>query len=186
MDTLTPRLRLSRPTPADADVLYAINADPRVWTHYPTLRHTDAGQSAAMLAGWIGHWIDADLGTWVVRLRETGEVIGYGGCTRLRGGKRGGGDVWNLGYRIAADHHGRGYATELAEAATARAEVLAPEVPVIAFLVAHNHASAAVAGRAGLTLRHRGPDAGNPDPSVERLVFADRPLSAAQLASTLR
>jgi hypothetical protein len=35
-------------------------------------------------------------------------------------------------------------------------------------------------------LVHRGPDAGKPDPSAVRLVFADRALTAAQLAAVLR
>ena len=61
-----------------------------------------------------------------------------------------------------------------------------PEVPVIAFLVEHNRPSAAVAEKAGLSLVHRAPDAGNPDPAVMRLVYADRPLSAVQLATALR
>jgi hypothetical protein len=38
------------------------------------------------------------------------------------------------------------------------------------------------AERAGLGLVWRGPDAGNPDPSAVRLVYADRPLPDALLA----
>ena len=94
--------------------------------------------------------------------------------------------VWNLGYRLSGDHHGRGYGTELARAARAAAAEVAPERPVIAYLVEHNRASAAVAEKAGLTLVHRAPDAGNPDPSVMRLVYADRALTPAQLATALR
>jgi hypothetical protein len=37
-----------------------------------------------------------------------------------------------------------------------------------------------------LRLVHRAPDAGNPGPDVIRLVYADRELTAAQLATTLR
>lgn len=39
--------------------------------------------------------------------------------------------------------------------------------------------------RLGLELVHRAPDAGNPDPTAVRLVFADRDLTAAQLEATL-
>jgi RimJ/RimL family protein N-acetyltransferase len=46
----------------------------------------------------------------------------------------------------------------------------------VAYLLENNRASAAVAEKLGLTLRHRGPDAGNPDPSAIRVVYADRPL----------
>lgn len=177
---LTPRLRLSRPVPADLDAVHAINADPRVWTHFPSLRHTEIATTEAMMQRWARSWTEAGLGSWTVRLRDTGEVIGNGGCTMLRG------EVWNLGYRIGADHHGHGYATELAGAAVERARAIDPDRPIIAFLVEHNHASARVAEKLGLRLVHRGPDAGNPDPSVMRLVYADRELTPQHLAAALR
>jgi RimJ/RimL family protein N-acetyltransferase len=178
-DTFTPRLRLSRPVAADLDAVFAIQSDPRVWTHYPSLRHTDPETTIRMMERWERSWSDAGLGSWVARLRDTGEVVGNGGCTLL------GGAVWNIGYRIAGDHHGQGLATELAQAGVARARAIAPDRPVIAYLVEHNHASARVAGKLGLELVHRAPDAGNPDPGVVRLVYADRPLTPEQLAAAL-
>lgn len=176
-DILTPRLRLSLPTAADLDTLFAISTDPRVWTHYPTLRHIDPEETASMMARWERSRESEGLGPWSVRARDTDELIGYGGCTLLSG------EVWNLGYRLSADHHGKGYATELAFAALEQARLADPDRPVIAYLVEHNRASARVAEKVGLALVHRTPDAGNPDPSVWRLVYADRPLTEAQLAA---
>lgn len=184
-DTLTARLRLSRPVPGDLDAVHAINADPRVWRHFPSLRHDDLATTETMMQRWERSWDEAGLGSWVVRLRETGEVIGNGGCTAI-GADAEGGALWNVGYRIAADHHGRGYATELARAGVARAREIDAERPLIAFLVEHNRASAHVAEKLGFALVHRAPDVGNPDPSVMRLVYADRPLTEAQLATALR
>ncbi|MBO0980954.1 GNAT family N-acetyltransferase [Microbacterium sp. SD291] len=178
-DLLTTRLRLSRPVPADLDEVFAIQNDPRVWRHFPSLRHTEIETTIAMMQRWERSWTDAGLGSWAARLRDTGELIGNGGCTLLRG------EVWNVGYRIAADRHGNGYATELATAAVAEARRIDPGRPVIAFLVEHNRASAHVAEKLGFELVHRAPDAGNPDPSVTRLVYADRPLTGAQLAAAL-
>ena len=57
---------------------------------------------------------------------------------------------------------------------------------MVAYLLENNPASAAVAEKVGLTLRHRGPAAGNPDPSAVRLVSADRELSETELAATMR
>lgn len=57
---------------------------------------------------------------------------------------------------------------------------------MIASLVEHNRGSARVAEKLGLELVHRAPDVGNPDPGIVRLVYADRPLTADQLAATLR
>jgi RimJ/RimL family protein N-acetyltransferase len=177
VDTLTPRLRLSRPTAADLQTLFAISADPRVWTHYPTLRHVAPEETVTMMARWEEGWEVAGLGPWSVRLRSSGELIGYGGCSLF------GGEVWNLGYRLSADHHGNGYATELSFAAVEAVRAVDPDRPVIAFLVEHNRASARVAEKVGLELVYRAPDAGNPDPSVWRLVYADRSLTQAQLAA---
>lgn len=39
----TERLRLDAPTPDDLQALHEIYSDPRVWTHFPSLRHTDVG-----------------------------------------------------------------------------------------------------------------------------------------------
>ena len=183
-ETLTDRLSLRRPTDADFAAIHEIHADPRVWQHYPTLRHVDRAPTERMFARWDAAWDEIGLGSWIVRLRESDEIIGAGGCTLLPAEP--GARVWNLGYRISADHHGHGYATELALAAVAAARLRSPESPVIAYLVEHNRASAAVAGKAGLRLVHRAPDAGNPDPDVIRLVYADRELTDAQLATTLR
>lgn len=55
-----------------------------------------------------------------------------------------GDEIWNLGYRLLAEPHGNGYATELV---------------------------------------YRAPDDGNPDPSVWRLVYADRSLTKSQFAA---
>ena len=200
-EILTDRLRLSRPEPDDLDAMFAIYSDPRVWTHFPSLRPTDPERIAAMLGRWADSWRIHGLGSWIVRLRDTGEVIGNGGCTMLPvhepgvhdpGARHPGADsgdsarVWNLGYRLSADHHGHGYATEVSRAALVAAAQVAPEIPVIAFLVEHNRASAAVAEKVGLRLVHRAPDAGNPDPAVMRLVYADRALTPAQQETALR
>jgi RimJ/RimL family protein N-acetyltransferase len=179
-DTFTDRLRLSRPVDTDLDAVFTIQSDPRVWAHYPSLRHTDPAETVEMMRRWERSWTEAGLGSWVARLRDTDEVVGNGGCTLL------GGELWNVGYRIAGDHHGRGLATELARAGVETARAIAPDRPVIAYLVEHNRASAHVAEKLGLELVHRAPDAGNPDPAVVRLVYADRPLTREQLAVTLR
>ena len=171
----TERLVLARPTTDDIDELHDISADPRVWQHFPSLRHTSHDQTSAMIARWNDGWDALGLGVWVARLRGEHEVIGYGGCSDLRG------VAWNLGYRISADAHGFGYATEIARAGVAAAAAVDSLKPVSAHPLEHNVASARVAEKLGLTLRHRGPDSGNPDASAIRLVYADRELNEHEL-----
>lgn len=64
---------------------------------------------------------------------------------------------WNLGYRFAPEAQGRGFATGLARAAVDAARERRPELPVVAYLLENTPASAAVARKVGLALRHRGP-----------------------------
>lgn len=47
---------------------------------------------------------------------------------------------------------------------------------MVALLFEHNGASKATETRAGPGLGWRGPDAGNPDSTAVRLIYADRPL----------
>ncbi|WP_414171593.1 GNAT family N-acetyltransferase [Clavibacter tessellarius] len=176
----TARLDLHLPSPDDATEVHAILSDPAVWTHYPSLRVTDPAQTDRFLRTRIEAWERDGLGTWIVRQRDADAVVGFGGCGIAHD------SFWNLGYRFSPAVQGRGYATEMAARAIARARILRPELPVVAYLVAHNRASAAVAEKAGLSLVHRGPDPGNPDPDVMRLVYADRALSDAQRDATMR
>lgn len=50
------------------------------------------------------------------------------------------------------------------------AHEVAPERPVLAYILEHNHASRRTAEKLGLRLVWRGPDAGSPDPEAVRLV----------------
>ncbi|MGP9500810.1 GNAT family N-acetyltransferase [Specibacter sp. AOP5-B1-6] len=179
MPTTTEHLVLSRPGTGDVDGLHVICADPRVWTHFPSLRHTDTAQTSAMVEQFMATWDQHGLGPWVARLPGDPAVIGHGGCSVKAGA------FWNLGYRLSPEVQGRGLASELSLAAMRQAKQLRPELPVVAYLLEHNAASARVAQKVGLTLVHRGPDAGNPDTNAIRLVYADRPLTPEELAATL-
>lgn len=48
----TDRPRLDIPRGDDLAEMHEIYSDPRVWTHFPTLRHTYPGTTRTMLAGW--------------------------------------------------------------------------------------------------------------------------------------
>ncbi|GAB3186812.1 GNAT family N-acetyltransferase [Nesterenkonia suensis] len=178
-ETAASGLLLVRPAEGDLAELHAICSDPRVWTHFPTLRHTEESQTAELIRRWQLSWQDHGLGQWIVRDPASGQMFGHGGCA-VRGEF-----CWNMGYRLAAEAHGRGLATEVARAGATAARAARPELPIIAYLLEHNRASARVAEKAGLMLRHRGPDAGNPDPDAVRLIYSDRELSAVQVVRAL-
>jgi RimJ/RimL family protein N-acetyltransferase len=164
-----------------------LHADERVWRHLPIGRHTDVEQTRAYLLERERQWDRDGLGYWVARLTEpvgelaSGAVAGIGGCAIPAGTT-----WWNLYYRLAPEVHRHGLATELCRAAIGAAHRTQESLPVIAFLVEHNHASKSTAERAGLSLAWRGPDAGNPDPTAVRLIYSDRILDDPRLNALTR
>ncbi|RLY94164.1 N-acetyltransferase [Kocuria tytonicola] len=173
----TARLSLDPPTLSDLEDIHRIYSDARTWTHFPSGRLTSREQTNALLTRWMEDWQANGLGSWIVR--EGGRVVGTGGCTRQKD------RYWNLGYRFAPEAQGRGLATELAGAAVDAARRNRAALPVVAKVLEHNAPSVLVAKKAGLSLRYRGPDRGNPDEQAVRLVLADRDLSDEVLALVL-
>ncbi|WP_172170381.1 GNAT family N-acetyltransferase [Brevibacterium sp. CT2-23B] len=186
----TPDYVLDRPSADDLDQFFSIDSDPRVWTHLPSGRLTDEEEAEAILVRLASQWELDGIGPWMVRQKPGGDILGHCGCS-LRGVSGPGasrgtpGAFWNLGYRFRPEAQWRGLATAVSREAMEAAADIDPELPVVAYLLEVNTASAEVARRLGLELVHRAPDAGNPDPTAVRLVFADRELTAAQLDATL-
>ena len=165
--TRTDRLWMDVAAPTDCEDLWAIHSDPRSWTHFPEGRHTDRTRTPEMVALSQGGFDRDRLGYWCVREAQDGPVIGWGGCGRKE-------RWWNLAYRFTQDVLGRGYATEMARHAMTAGHDVAPDLPVLAYLLEHNVASRRTAERLGLVLAWRGPDRPNRNPDAIRLVYVDR------------
>ncbi|RYC11284.1 GNAT family N-acetyltransferase [Nocardioides zhouii] len=169
----TGRLWLDEPVQDDLEDLHRIHADPDSWAHFPQGRHLDLARTQRTLDASEVEWTHG-LGYWSVRDSTNGPVIGMAGCAVVADRPWG-----NLYYRFDPAARGRGYASEVAEAAVEAAHVVAPDRPVMAYLLEINVASRRTAEKAGLTLVWRGPDAGNEDPDAVRLVYLDREPDAA-------
>lgn len=180
--TRTARLDLARPTPADAAPLFTIHHDPLSWTHFPQGRHLDVARTEQMVHDALAQWEADGLGCWTARERggndEVGAVVGWAGCAVPRGLP-----WWNLAYRFATSTHGTGLGAEAGAHALDAAHDVAPERPVMAYLLEHNVGSRRTAERLGLDLVWRGPDAGNDDPDAVRLVYLDRAPDDALVAA---
>ena len=185
----TARLWLDEPVEGDADALFAIHSDPASWRHFPSGLVTDPAAGATMVGASRRRFERDGLAYWSVRDADGGPAVGRGGCMvpdEARGEDGGGRGWWNLYYRFDQRVLGRGYAAEMGRAALDAAHDVAPERPVLAFLLEHNVASRRTAEKVGLRLVWRGPDDGNPDPDAVRLVFLDREpddLFVAEVAS---
>lgn len=179
----TERLDLRAVTSADMDEVHELHADPLVWGHFPSGRHTDRAQTAQFVGDVELDWAGTGLGYWTVRPRSDvpggpapGTLVGVAGVARRRR------PVWNVYYRFAPGAQGFGFATEVVAAARDAASRVDPSLPVVAYLLEHNTGSKRTAERAGLELVWRGSDSGNPDPDAVRLVYADRPVRPEVLA----
>ncbi|HTX12996.1 MAG TPA: GNAT family N-acetyltransferase [Solirubrobacteraceae bacterium] len=167
---LTERLDLRRPDPRhDLDDLFVIFSDPDSWWYDPAGRHVEREQTRGWLSRAAARFESDGLSYWTVRLREGGTIIGVGGAQRQRTG------AWNLNYRIATAHQGKGFATELGRAAYAAASALDASVPFIAWIAEHNLPSRRVAERLGLTNYGLAVD---PSDGQPRLAYADRSVGA--------
>jgi RimJ/RimL family protein N-acetyltransferase len=162
----TGRLTLAPAAVVDAEALWPIFSDPDGWWFDPDGRHTDPEQSRIWLTKAAAAWERDGLSYWTARLTVSGEPIGVGGMQRRPSRS------WNLFYRLATSAWGSGYATELGRAGLAAAEAHDADVPVEAWIAAHNEPSIRVAKRLGL--HDYGAHTDVWDGSTKR-VFADRP-----------
>lgn len=119
------------------------------------------------------------LSSWLITDPTTNDLLGNCGAMMRRGA------FWNLGYRLAPQAVGHGIVSRVAAYAVQRALAADPERPIVASLLEYNIGSARVAERAGLKVRYRGPDIGNPNGPAVRLIYADRELSPGQLGTVL-
>ena len=104
----TARLMLRRFTPADGDWLHRLNGDAVVKRHMggaATRAQTDAMLRERILDYYAQH---PGLGMWVTLERAGGEAVGFHLLNNIQGET----DL-QVGYVLAPQHWGKGYATEM-------------------------------------------------------------------------
>jgi ribosomal-protein-alanine N-acetyltransferase len=98
-ELITPRLRLRRATMDDLDAIHALLSDPRNMRYWSSPPHETLGQSVE----WLRSMVDADPAEsddYIVE--RDSRAIGKMGCWKLP----------EIGFMIAADEAGQGYASE--------------------------------------------------------------------------
>lgn len=142
----TPRLLLRPWREGDLEPFAALNADPEVTEFLPgpILRE----QSDAMVARAIAHFAELGYGPWAVEVKGGAAFIGFVGLLvpRFEASFT---PCVEVGWRLAREHWGFGYATEGAEAVLAHAFGPLGMTEIMSFTVPANVRSRAVMERLG-------------------------------------
>jgi RimJ/RimL family protein N-acetyltransferase len=112
----TERLLLRRWRAQDRAPFAVINADPRVMEHFPALLSSE--ESDARIARIEAHFVQHGYGFWAVEIVGVAPFAGFIGMSIPRFEAHFTPCV-EIGWRLAAEHWGRGFATEGARAALA-------------------------------------------------------------------
>ncbi|MER5641481.1 GNAT family N-acetyltransferase [Kitasatospora sp. NPDC002227] len=143
----TERLLLRQWRDSDLDAWAAMNADPEVRRYFPTV--LDREQSAGSLERFRADIADRGWGFWAVEVAGSGQFAGFTGLDKVDEGLPFAGV--EIGWRLAREAWGLGYATEAARAALAYGfeELALPEI--LAVTAVGNERSRAVMARLGMT-----------------------------------
>jgi len=112
----TERLLLRRWLPADVEPFSAMNSDPRVSEYLPT--PLSRPESESFIARIRGHFEKQGFGLWAVEIPGVAPFAGFVGLSTPRFEAHFTPAI-EIGWRLAAEHWGRGYATEGARAVLA-------------------------------------------------------------------
>jgi RimJ/RimL family protein N-acetyltransferase len=143
----TTRLLLRRWREADREPFARINADPRVMEYFPAALTRE--ESDTLVDRIDAHFTEHGFGMWAAELRDTGEFIGFIGLNVPRFEAHFTPCV-EIGWRLAAEHWGRGLATEGARAVLDQAfhPLRLPEI--VAFTTTANLRSRRVMEKLGM------------------------------------
>ncbi|WP_341676769.1 GNAT family N-acetyltransferase [Niveibacterium sp. SC-1] len=148
---VTERLILRPWEEADREPLALLNGDPEVMACYPA--PLTRAESDAAFARWTAHIAEHGWGFWAVERREQGAECGR--CIGMLGLQHVGADLpcapaVEIGWRLARDCWGQGYAQEGARAALAFAFGTLGLAEVVSFTALPNVRSRAVMERLGM------------------------------------
>ncbi len=143
----TERLRLRQWRDADCEPFAALNADPTVMEFFPApLGRAESDATAQRCRELIA---ERGWGFWAVEIKSTQEFIGFVGL-HVPGPGLPFSPCVEIGWRLAAKHWGKGFATEAARGALRIAfeQLRLPEI--VAFTAVSNRRSRAVMERLGM------------------------------------
>jgi RimJ/RimL family protein N-acetyltransferase len=148
----TPRLRLRRWLSVDREPFAAMNGDPLVMEHFPTV--LSRAESDALAGRIEEHFERHGFGLWVVEISGVAPFAGFLGLS-IPTFTAPFTPCVEVGWRLIREHWGRGYATEGARAAIAFGFQTLGLEEIVSFTVPENGRSRRVMEKLGMT---RNPD----------------------------
>ena len=146
----TPRLRLRLWRNEDLEPFAALNADPRVREFFPSIQtHQESAESMRYIRD---HFEQRGLGFWAVEVIGGAPFIGFIGLA-VPSFAAPFTPCVELGYRLAFEHWGHGYATEGSRAALAFGFGTVGLAEIVAMTAAGNERSRRVMERLGMSRR---------------------------------
>jgi len=159
----TPRLRLRPFRATDLDVQAATMTDPEVYRHLGGVAATRE-ETWRKILGSPGLWALLGYGYWVAERREDGAYLGQIGFADFKRDMIPGIEgIPEMGWIMAREAQGRGYATEAVLAALAWADESLGGGEIVAIVSHDNIASIRIAEKGGFTRR-------------EEAVYKDEPI----------
>jgi RimJ/RimL family protein N-acetyltransferase len=168
----TQRLLLRAWQPSDEAPFAALNADPEVTRYLRGPMRRD--ESEELLARIRGHWQEHGFGLYAVEVKESGAFAGFVGLAipsflpEVL-------PAVEVGWRLAREHWGNGYATEGARASLVHGFGELGLAQIISIIDPGNAASIRVAERLGMA---RGRDRIHPISRVRLAVYANNSENA--------
>jgi RimJ/RimL family protein N-acetyltransferase len=131
--------------PEDAEVVFRYRSDPDVMRYIPSGPDKSIEETQKILDRFIQHHEKYGFSKWAAELRETGELIGDSGLLLLEEGPD-----FELGYKLAREYWGKGFATECARGWLEAAFSALGLARVVAFADPDNVASIRVIVKLGM------------------------------------
>jgi RimJ/RimL family protein N-acetyltransferase len=144
------RICLRRWRDEDREAFAAMNSDARVMEFFPS--RLSRVESDAMVDRIQEHFSKRDFGLWAIEVPDAAPFIGFGGLTVLAVPPFSARftPCVEVGWRLAFEHWGHGYATEAARLALGYGFRALALSEVVSFTSATNHRSRAVMERLGM------------------------------------
>ncbi|MDN2680556.1 GNAT family N-acetyltransferase [Janthinobacterium sp. SUN033] len=147
IELTTPRLLLRQWRDSDLPPFAALNGDPRVMACFPATLSREASDAVAQRCR--GLIAERGWGWWAVSLRENNTFIGMTGL-HIPDAQLPCSPCVEIGWRLAFDYWGKGYAQEAAQAALQAGFTHLQLPEIVSFTALPNVRSSALMGRLGM------------------------------------